>query len=167
VRKGAWCAGKEVRMARILVVDGDERYRLVCSETLERQGHEVWTAATGVEALRVTDEHLPDMVITEIQLPGMDGLDLMARLLERHRGILVILNSKSSYYKDNFMSWAADACLTKSVDSRELSAKIRELLNRQGADMTQASGSRGKSPIKPANKDLGPHVRERELVHQQ
>jgi DNA-binding response OmpR family regulator len=144
-------------MARILVVDGDERYRLVCSRNLEREGHEVLTAATGVEALRLADEHIPDMVITEIQLPGMDGLDLMARLLARRRGILVILNSKSSYYKDNFMSWTADACLTKSVDNRELSAKVRELLNGQAAE--------GKGPVSLRDKELGPHVRERELVH--
>lgn len=151
-------------MARILVVDGDERYRLVCSRNLEREGHELFTAATGIEALRSTDEHSPEIVITETQLPGMDGLDLMARLLARHRRILVILNSKSSHGKGNFMSWSADAYLTKSVHSRELLAKVRELLGRQVADVTQAVESRGKNLVRRFNHALGPQVPDLEFA---
>lgn len=140
-------------MARILVVDGDERFRLVCAEDLEYEGHEVLTAATGLDALRLVEEHLPDMVITEVQLPGMDGLDLMGRLLARHRGIIVILNSGSSYYKENFLSWAADACLTKSAGTLELRTKVRELQNTKTGTAAKSTEAPGQTP------------HHRELVH--
>lgn len=116
-------------MARILIVDGDEKARSACAEDLEREGHEVLTASTGFVALRIVEEHAPEIVITEVRLPGMDGLDLMGRLLAAHRGLRVILNSSASYYKENFLSWAADACLTKSPCTLELRGKVMELLN--------------------------------------
>lgn len=116
-------------MARILVVDNDKTFRLTCAEDLELEGHDVFTAETGFDALRLDEEHALDMVITEVRLPGMDGLELMSRLLAKHRGIIVILNSCSSRYKESFLSWAADAYVMKSADIRELRAKVRELLS--------------------------------------
>ena len=118
-------------MARILIVDNDDRYRHACALDLRNEGHDVVTAASGFDALRSIDSAAPELVITEVQLPGMDGLDLMGRLLERDRGLIVILNSASCRYKDNFMSWAADACCQKSEDGRELRATVRRLLGRK------------------------------------
>lgn len=116
-------------MAHILIVDADESFRSACLNDLGEEGHDVLTAATAFEALRLVEERVPDVVITEVRLPGMDGLDLMARLLAKHRGIRVILNSASAYYKDNFLSWVADVCLTKSSGTRELRQRLRELLD--------------------------------------
>jgi CheY-like chemotaxis protein len=115
-------------MAQILVVDADERARTLCSRDLEHEGHVVLTASTGFEALRLAEEHAPDVVITEVRLPGMDGLDLMGRLLASHRRIRVILVSRTSHYQENFLSWVADACITKSSTTLELRGKLRELL---------------------------------------
>jgi DNA-binding response OmpR family regulator len=128
-------------MAKILIVDGDERFRQACFCDLCREGHEVRLASTGFEALASADERRPDLVISEVGLPGMDGLDLMARLLARHRGIKIILNSRSPGYKDSFMSWAADACLIKSTDDREVLAKVRELMTAKAANATAQDGS--------------------------
>ena len=118
-------------MAQILIVDGDERYRSRCSGDLEREGHEVTTASNGFDALRAVERHVPDVVITEIQLPGMDGLDLMSRLLAEHRQVIVILNSASLHYKESFMSWAADGFVAKSVEGLELRTTVEALLDRK------------------------------------
>lgn len=115
-------------MAKILFVDGDERYRIACAHELELDGHEVHTAASGFDALPLTERLALDVVITEVRLPGMDGLDLMGRVLAKNRAIIVILHSACSYYKENFLSWAADACLTKSTDLLELRRIVRERL---------------------------------------
>ena len=115
-------------MARILIVDGDERFRLACEQELRLDGHEVLGAGTGFDALALVDRPTPDVLIAEVQLPGMDGLDLMSRVLAKDRGVIVILNSSSTCYKDNFLSWAADACLTKSGDLFELRRIVRERL---------------------------------------
>ena len=137
-------------MARILVVDGDDRYRHVCAMDLRNEGHDVVTASTGFDALRSMDETAPEVVITEVQLPGMDGLDLMGRLLDRDRKLVVILNSASCSYKDNFMSWAADACCQKSADGRELRGTVRRLVERRSSLL---------SPY-VWRKELAPHVGE-------
>jgi len=115
-------------MARILLVDGDRRYRSTCSEDLERQGHEVLTASNGFDALRLVAEHAPEVIVTEVRLPGSDGIDLIYRLLMQTPRPIVILNSESSYHRDGFLSWAADADLRKSRDTSELQAKVRALL---------------------------------------
>jgi DNA-binding response OmpR family regulator len=116
-------------MARILVVDADEQCRSAFEDDLRHEGHEVWTAANEWDALRLADEHPPDLLVTEVQLPGPDGLDLMARVLKTHRDIRVVLISDSPHYKDNFLSWAADACLSKTGGTWNLLATVRELLN--------------------------------------
>jgi DNA-binding response OmpR family regulator len=128
-------------MALILVVDGDERFRTSCAQGLAREGHDVLTATEGFEALRLVDDRVPDVVITEVRLPGMDGLDLMSRLLADHRRVVVVLVSGSSYYKHDFQSWVADACLTKPIDVPGLQGVVRELLERRptAAELTHVA----------------------------
>ena len=126
-------------MAKILIVDADERYRNGCALGLRKDGHDVATVSTGFDALRSLERSSPEVVITEVQLPGMDGLDLMGRLIERDRTTVVILNSASAHYKDSFMSWAADACCVKSDDGGEVRATVRRLLEKRPAILRRAS----------------------------
>jgi CheY-like chemotaxis protein len=60
-------------------------------------------------------------------MPGMDGLEALARTLDQHPQLPVILNTAYSCYKDDFLSWGADAYLVKSADLTELLDKIRTL----------------------------------------
>jgi len=62
-------------------------------------------------------------------MPGMDGLEAMSRLLNKHPKTPVVLNSAYSSYKDSFMSWPADAYVVKSADTDELRTRVRELLD--------------------------------------
>jgi CheY-like chemotaxis protein len=113
----------------ILVVDDDENQRLLCQEVLTDEGYDVMVAKDGKEALRKVEQRLPDLVILDIVMPEMDGMEAMTRILRKHRKIPVILNTSYSKYREDFMTWAADAYVMKSSDFTELKEKIKELVS--------------------------------------
>jgi len=95
---------------------------------LSESGYEVILAANGREALSQLDVAKPDLVILDIVMPVMDGMETIGRIIREHRDIPIILNTAYSSYKDDFMSWGAEAYVVKSADLGELKAKIREIL---------------------------------------
>jgi len=115
-------------MSKILIVDDEQNTRLLFKKELTDDGYVVITASNGHEALtRFRSEH-PDLVILDVKMPGMDGLDTMARMLSIDRHVPVILTSSYSYYRDNFLSWAASAYIEKSSDLTTVRSTIRDLL---------------------------------------
>jgi len=115
-------------MPKILVIEDEKNLRLLYKQDLEKDGFEVVTAATAPEGLAMVDSEKPDLVVMDIRLPGMDGLEAMSHVLNRHPKLPVVLNSAYSSYKDSFMSWSADAYVVKSADTDELRTRIKELL---------------------------------------
>ncbi len=128
-------------MPKILVVEDEKNLRLLYKHDLEQEGYAVVTAANAVEGLRALETEAPDLVILDIRMPGMDGLEAMGRILEKHPKIPVVLNSAYSSYKDNFLSWAADAYVVKSSDTSELRAAVRDVLSRVEAKPPEAEKS--------------------------
>ncbi len=121
-------------MAKVLVIEDEKNLRLLYQQDLQREGHEVLLAAEAREGLELAEREEPDLVVLDIRMPGMDGLEAMGRLLDRRPRMPVILNSAYSSYKDNFMSWAADAYVVKSSDTSELLARVREVLAARAAE---------------------------------
>jgi DNA-binding response OmpR family regulator len=121
-------------MAKVLVIEDEKSLRLLYQQDLQREGHEVLLAAEAREGLELAEREQPDLVVLDIRMPGMDGLEAMGRLLDRRPRMPVILNSAYSSYKDNFMSWAADAYVVKSSDTSELLARVREVLAARAAE---------------------------------
>jgi DNA-binding response OmpR family regulator len=115
-------------MPKILVVEDEKNLRLLYKGDLEQEGYSVVTAGNAADGLEVIEKEAPDLVVLDIRLPGMDGIEAMGRVLGRYPRMPIILNSAYSSYKDNFLSWAADAYVIKSSDTTELKNKIRELL---------------------------------------
>ena len=115
-------------MPKILVIEDEKNLRILYQQDFERDGFEVVTAATAADGLQLVEAERPDLVVMDIRLPGMDGLEAMSRLLDRNPKVSVVLNSAYSSYKDSFMSWSADAYVVKSSDTGELRTKVRELL---------------------------------------
>jgi CheY-like chemotaxis protein len=113
----------------ILVVDDDENQRLLYQEELADEGYEVMVARDGKEAVEKVEQRLPDLVILDIVMPEMDGMEAMTRILRKHRRIPVILNTGYARYREDFLTWAADAYVVKSSDLTELKNKIRELVS--------------------------------------
>lgn len=69
-------------------------------------------------------------MVLDIAMPGMDGIEALGRILGQDNTLPVILNTAYSSYKDNFMSWSADAYVVKSSDLTELKAEIRKALEK-------------------------------------
>ncbi len=115
-------------MTTILLVEDDKYQRLLYEQELRFEGYEIVTAADGKEALEKVQEQPPDIVVMDINMPRMDGIEAMGRILSMNKEIPVIINTAYSDYKDKFMSWAADAYIVKSSDLTELKTKIKELL---------------------------------------
>jgi len=117
---------------RILVVEDEDILRLVYEEELKREGYEVFTAPNGKEALGHLEADKPDLVILDIAMPEMSGMEAISPILNKNRKIPIILNTAHPQYQEDLMSWGADAYIVKSGDLTELKNKIRELLGKSG-----------------------------------
>ncbi len=120
-------------MKTILVVDDDRNLRRLYKYELEAEGYRVILAENGREALALVSTEVPDLVLMDIRMPELDGLEAMARTLKKHGRIPILLNSAYSSYQDNFLAWAAEGYLIKSSDLEPMKKKIREVLSAQSS----------------------------------
>ena len=115
-------------MHKVLIVDDEPHLRLLYETELRRAGYETMTASNALQGLEFVDTMKPDLVVLDIRMAGMDGIEALQRILERDSTIPVVLNTAYSSYRENFMTWSADAYITKSSDVTELLATIKDLL---------------------------------------
>ncbi|MFA6223641.1 MAG: response regulator [Desulfomonilaceae bacterium] len=115
-------------MKRILVVDDEKHICELYRMELEEEGYAVSVVHSGNEALEEVDRNPPDLIVLDIQMPGMDGIETLEKLLGMDKGIPVILNTAYSHYKDDFTTWGADAYVVKSSDTSRLKKEIKRLL---------------------------------------
>ena len=115
-------------MTTILVVEDDKNQRLLYEQELKLEGYGIVTASDGKEALEKLQEQLPDIIIMDINIPKMDGIETMGRILSNNKEIPIIINTAYSNYKDYFMSWAADAYIVKSSDLSDLKNAVKDVL---------------------------------------
>ena len=115
-------------MKKLLIVDDEKHLRLLYKTEFEAEGYQVQTAADAKEALQMFEHERFDLIILDIKMPGMDGVEALGKFLGRDNKIPVIINSAYDSYKDNFMSWAADSYVIKSSDLTELKQKVKDSL---------------------------------------
>jgi two-component system, response regulator, stage 0 sporulation protein F len=127
-RKGVKVMGSG---ARILIVEDNESLRSLYSEELREEGYRPMLAASGKEALQILETDKPDLIILDIVMPVMDGMEALGLIISRHREIPVIVYSSYPHYREEFISWAADAYLTKSSDLTELKTVVKNLLKKK------------------------------------
>ncbi len=118
-------------MARILIVDDEPNLRTLYRKDLEDEGYVVIEAGSAEEGLRAFEQDRPDLVVLDVRMPGMNGLEAMARILDKDRRIPIVLNTAYDSYRDDFTSWAADAYVTKGPDTAELTRTVKKLLEEQ------------------------------------
>ncbi len=116
-------------MKIILVVDGEQNIRFLYKEELEDAGYQVSVATTGEEALKMLDKQAHDLIILDIKMHGMDGVEIMRKIRDDKGDIPIILCSAHGQYKQDFRVWASDAYVVKSADIRELKLTIKEIFN--------------------------------------
>jgi len=115
-------------MKTVLVADDEVSIRKLYQRELSREGYSVVFASNAQEAVQRARETPPDLVVMDIRMPGMDGIEAMGRILEENDAIPIVINTAYSSYKDSFLSWSAHAYVTKSSDLTELKDTIRQIL---------------------------------------
>ena len=115
----------------VLVVDDEPTITHVVSRYLERAGYATRTAADGPEALRLAAEERPDLVVLDLMLPGLDGLEVMRRLQERERVSVILLTAKGEA-ADRIagLRRGADDYVVKPFLPAELVARVDAVLRR-------------------------------------
>jgi len=124
------------RRSRVLVIDDEQQIRRALKSVLLARDYEVDLAETGEQGLEMTAERTPDVVILDLTLPGISGLETCRRLREWYRGPIIILSVRSADDdKIAALDLGADDYLTKPFSTGELLARIRALLRRsQGTE---------------------------------
>ncbi|MDR4498390.1 MAG: response regulator [Candidatus Scalindua sp.] len=115
-------------MKSVLIVEDDKNQRLLYEQELGFEGYEVITAVDGRDALDKVLEIHPDIIVMDINMPNMDGIEAIGRIIGKNKSTPIIIHTAYSQYKDNFMSWAADAYVVKSSDLAELKKTMNDLL---------------------------------------
>ncbi|MBI5236444.1 MAG: response regulator [Deltaproteobacteria bacterium] len=116
---------------RILVVDDEEGLRLLYKEELEDAGWEVVLAASGEESIKKIEEIPVDLLLLDIKMPGMDGVEVLRRVKEKWKDLPVVLCTAYPHYKHDFGTWASDAYVIKSSDLTELKQTLKDILNKK------------------------------------
>jgi DNA-binding response OmpR family regulator len=116
----------------VLVVDDDPTLREVVSGYLTRAGLDVLQAQDGHEALSVTRDHSPDLVVLDLTLPGLDGLEVFRRLRAERGDLAVVMLTARGEESDRVLGLeiGADDYVTKPFSSRELVLRIQSILRR-------------------------------------
>jgi DNA-binding response OmpR family regulator len=115
-------------MAHLLIVEDNENLRELYELELKEDGYQVSLAEDGEQALESVRRSRPDLIVLDIAMPKMDGIQCMRELLAEQKIIPVILHTAFAQYKDNYLTWPANAYVVKSGDLTELKEKIQELL---------------------------------------
>ena len=126
--------------ARLLVVDDEPNIRDLLATSLRFAGFEVFTAATGNEAIQAATEHQPDLVVLDVMLPDMDGFTVTRRLRDRGEQYPILFLTARDETKDKVagLTVGGDDYVTKPFSLEEVVARIRAVLRRThgGVDPT-------------------------------
>ena len=143
----------EASTGRVLVIEDDAEIADVLRRFLRQEGHEVRTAVDGEEAIPAASEFVPDLVILDLGLPGIDGVEVCRRLRAEGDVPILILTARTELEdRVEGLDSGADDYLAKPFERQELLARIRALLRRRPP--------RGSASLTVADLSLNPDTRE-------
>ncbi|WP_082360857.1 response regulator transcription factor [Bacillus sp. FJAT-28004] len=131
--------------AKIIVADDERNITDVCRRYLEREGWTVWVAADGEEALKLWREHRPDLLVLDLMMPRLGGLEVCDRVRQEEETPIIMLTALGEE-ADRLLglTMGADDYMTKPFSPRELVLRIKNILRRSGS----LAGSMAKEPRK-------------------
>jgi DNA-binding response OmpR family regulator len=132
------------RAPRILLVDDEQPIQTLLSFPLQRDGYEVVQAADGAEALARFDEQIFDLVVLDVMLPRMDGLEVCRRLRAKGETVPIIMLTAKSEEIDKVLGLelGADDYITKPFSMREFRSRVKAALRRSGMARTDSDDER-------------------------
>jgi DNA-binding response OmpR family regulator len=132
------------RAPRILLVDDEQPIQTLLSFPLQRDGYDVVVAADGREALLRYEEQPPDLVVLDVMLPKMDGLEVCKRLRARGETVPIIMLTAKSEEIDKVLGLelGADDYITKPFSMREFRSRVKAALRRAGMSRTENDDER-------------------------
>jgi two-component system, OmpR family, response regulator MprA len=143
----------ETVTGRVLVVEDDEAIADVLRRTLRQEGHEVRSEGDGPGALQAAEEFVPDLVILDLGLPGLDGVEVCRRLRAESDVPILILTARTDLDdRVEGLDSGADDYLVKPFERQELLARLRALMRRRPP--------RGSAALVVADLLLNPDTRE-------
>jgi len=122
----------------ILVVDDEPKIVQLARDYLEKSGFKVLTSGDGQQALAITRQERPDLIVLDLMLPGMDGLDI-CRAIRRESDVPIIMLTARAEETDQLigLELGADDYITKPFSPRALVARVRALLRRTQGNLLQ------------------------------
>jgi two-component system, OmpR family, phosphate regulon response regulator PhoB len=136
---------------RILVVDDEPDITALVAYHLAKAGYRVSTAASGSDALKAAREERPDVVVLDLQLPGVSGWDVLAELRRldetREMGVILLTARREEADRIKGLSLGADDYLTKPFSPQELTLRVQALLRRLAAPSVSAGSTIMAGPI--------------------
>lgn len=139
-------------MPKILVVDDEKPISDIVKFNLDKEGYDVVTAYDGAEALEKVESEEPDLILLDLMLPKIDGLEVARQVRAKHNIPIIMVTAKDSELdKVVGLELGADDYVTKPFSNRELVARVKANLRRQ--DQFQQSNEEVKNNIK-----IGPLV---------
>ena len=126
---------------RILVVDDERMVTEVVGRYLRLEGYEVTLAADGTEALRLAEEWAPDLMVLDLMLPEVDGLEVCRRVRKESQMPIIMLTARGEETDRVVgLELGADDYVVKPFSPRELVARVKSVLRRSSSGPTQAVG---------------------------
>jgi two-component system response regulator (stage 0 sporulation protein F) len=119
-------------MKKILLVDDEENIHIVYRAEFEDIGYQVISAVNGEEGLAKFQDDKPDLVILDILMPGMSGVEVLRKMKMLDPTIPMILSIAYTQFKHYIGTCASDAYIVKSGDSTDLKNTVRNLLEKDG-----------------------------------
>jgi DNA-binding response OmpR family regulator len=152
---------------RVLVVEDDAAIADVLRRSLRAEGHEVMSAGDGAEALTLSEEFVPDLVVLDLGLPRLDGLEVCRRLrAESDVPILILTARTETEDRVEGLDSGADDYLPKPFEREELLARIRALMRRR-PPRGSASIVIGDLRVNPDTREVARGDREIELTNRE
>jgi len=120
----------------LLIVDDEKNIRQLYAADLQDAGYEVETAEDTTTAVELLNRYTFDLVVLDIHMGNESGLDILQNIVQKKKGLPVILCSAYSCYKEDFSSWLADGYVVKSSDTSTLKAEIERVLAKRSSKTT-------------------------------
>ncbi len=120
---------------KVLFVDDDRSLLRLYQDEFSDEGYEVMLASNGDDGLTAFRRESPDVVILDLNMPQRDGIEVLNTMLGLNRQAKIIIHTAHPHFRDNFLTWGAEAYMVKSSDLDDLKKKIKDTLGHGDATL--------------------------------